>query len=111
MNNCHIWEEQGGKITADNKSIWCKGPGVVALWEARVPGVELEKGGIDCHRRVWRNNMEPIPQDFVNHNMEFGLNLQTVGLCKQRNNRNGKCFKLFLSLLWGEDKNETREIN
>lgn len=55
--------------------------------------------------------MEPITQDFVNRNMEFGLNLQTVGLCKQRNNRNGKCFKLSLSLLWGEDKNGTREIN
>lgn len=55
--------------------------------------------------------MKPIPQDFVNHNMEFGLYLQTAGLCKQRNNRNGKCFKLSLSLLWGEDKNGTREIN
>lgn len=71
----------------------------------------LEKSGIDCHRRVWRNNMEPITQDFVNHNMEFGFNLQTVGLCKQRNNRSGRCFKLSLSLLWGEDKNGTREIN
>lgn len=35
MSNCHIWEEQGGKITADNKSNWCKGPGVGVLWEAR----------------------------------------------------------------------------
>lgn len=55
MSNRHVWEEQGKKIPADNKSNWYKGPGVGVLWETRVLGVDLEKVGIDCHRRIRRN--------------------------------------------------------
>lgn len=111
MSNCQVWEELGKRTLQITGAAGAKALGWGDLREARVPGVELEKGGVNCHRRAWRNNRELVIQDFVNHNMEFGFNLQTVGLCKQRNNRNGKCFKSSLLLLWGEDKKGTREFN
>lgn len=48
-----------------------------------------------------------VLQDFVNPTMAFGCISKKVGLCKQRNNSNGKS----LLLLWGEEKMEMPELS
>lgn len=74
MSNCHIWEEQGERsLQITRKQLVQRPWGGVLGKPGRVPGVGLEKRELTATEESGEINMEPITQDFVNHNMEFDL--------------------------------------